>query len=53
MLLLGKQIMSKGKAFYHRLMYAYNIVLYKDCLDKEMKLKLLKRVIHHEKELNV
>ncbi|WP_209122934.1 hypothetical protein [Alkalihalobacillus sp. BA299] len=52
MYLLFKHAIKKGKEAYHRSLYAYNLILYKDCRDNETKIKLYKKVIHHEKQLN-
>lgn len=43
---------KKGKINYHKIMYTYNSILYRDCLDIQLKEKLYKRRKHHEKKIN-
>lgn len=45
-----KRLGNKGRRLYHRVLYAYNLRLYKDCLDPKLKVKLAGKVSRHAKK---
>lgn len=38
---------------WHRFWFKYNIELFESCIDKEIKLQLLRKVEYHEQRLKV
>ncbi len=43
---------TKTKSNYHKIMYTYNYILYRDCLDIQLKEKFYKKRKHHEKKIH-
>jgi hypothetical protein len=37
---------------YHKVMLAYNSILYRDCLDMQMKEQFYKKTMHHKQKIN-
>ncbi|MBP1962302.1 hypothetical protein [Paenibacillus aceris] len=37
---------------WHRFWFKYNLELYESCIDKEIKLQLLRKAQYHERRLN-
>lgn len=44
-------IIRRAKSQYHKMMHAYNLVLYRDCNDIGLKSRLLQKVKHHEQRM--
>lgn len=44
-------LLKKAKFTYHKVLYAYNSILYRDCLDLQMKEHFYKKVMYHEQKL--
>lgn len=44
-------IWKKTQRTYHKVMHAYNSILYRDCLDNEMKVALLAKIEHHKRKM--
>jgi len=42
---------KKAKRTYHKVMLTYNGILYRDCLDKELKQRFYGKIMHHEQKL--
>jgi hypothetical protein len=42
-----KRMRNRGRRLYHRVLYAYNLRLYRDCLDPELQVKLAAKVTYH------
>lgn len=40
--------MEKVKSRYHKLMYVYHYMLYRDCRDRKLRMKLLRRALTHK-----
>lgn len=37
---------------YHKFMHDYNYILYRDCLDIQMKITLFQKMIHHRAKMD-
>ena len=49
---LSTLVYKKAMSNYHKIMYTYNYILYRDCLDIQLKEKFYKRRNYHEKKIN-
>jgi hypothetical protein len=45
-------LLKRAKRTYHKVLYAYNSILYRDCLDLQMKEHFYKKVMYHGKKIN-
>jgi hypothetical protein len=45
-------VLKKAKLTYHKVMHAYNSILYRDCLDLQLKEHFYKKVKYHGKKIN-
>jgi 4-diphosphocytidyl-2C-methyl-D-erythritol kinase len=45
-------VLKKANRTYHKVLHAYNSILYRDCLNIQMKEHISKRVKHHEQRIN-
>ncbi|MNJ01249.1 hypothetical protein D3C73_1608240 [compost metagenome] len=41
------------KSMWHQFWVNYNLALYPDCLDEEMKKKLILKIEYHQKQLSI
>lgn len=39
---------ERVKSRYHKLMYVYHYMLYRECRDRKLRMKLLKRALTHK-----
>jgi hypothetical protein len=51
MYVLLTSVWKRTARTYHKAMYAYNSILYKDCLDTHMKKNLHNKVKYHEQKM--
>ncbi|SFL11058.1 hypothetical protein SAMN03159341_103268 [Paenibacillus sp. 1_12] len=49
---LLKVLLRKAKKTYHQVLYAYNFILYRDCLDLKMKEHFYTKLKYHEQKIN-
>ncbi|PEB56285.1 hypothetical protein CON65_16140 [Bacillus pseudomycoides] len=49
---LLKLAYNKLKSSYHKIMYTYNFILFRDCLDIQLKEKFYKNQKYHEKKIH-
>lgn len=49
---LSTSVWKKAQRTYHKVLHAYNSILYRDCLDIEMKEVLFEKMLHHKQKIN-
>lgn len=45
------RVWKKTLRTYHKVMHAYHSILYRDCLDTQMKKALFEKVQHHKQKM--
>ncbi|MBP1967072.1 hypothetical protein J2Z65_006336 [Paenibacillus aceris] len=48
---LSTSVWKMAQRTYHKVMHAYNSILYRDCLDLELKEVLFEKVQHHKQKM--
>lgn len=45
-------LLKKATFTYHKVLYTYNFILYRDCLDSKMKNQFYMKLRHHAQKIN-
>jgi hypothetical protein len=46
------RIWKRAKRTYHKGMHTYHSILYRDCLDMQMKERIYTKMLQHEEQMN-
>jgi hypothetical protein len=49
---LRMNVWKKVIRSYHKIMHDYNYILYRDCIDNQMKIALFEKIIYHSAKID-